>query len=193
MKWLLREIYFHPCLPIGNEIKILYLYRVTNKSRDHYISLFRLYGSSCTFYWIQLHHTRGWRKKKYCPDIISLEILSTVWNLQKERPQWNNQIKNQAQLYFRPSIFFICKSVAFICFLYRIAKTEKGVENAATDAAAYVPSLAVCRAVEILSLDAWSRASFCRQYFSGVLREGFTIIGKKVTLAIQAQSGYFSL
>lgn len=44
-----------------------------------------------------------------------------------------------------------------------MTETEKGLENAATDAAAYVPSLAVCRAAQLLSPNAWSCASFCGQ------------------------------
>lgn len=63
-------------------------------------------------------------------------------------------------LLFRLSIFLFEN---LLLFLYDMAETEKGLENAATDAAAYVPSLAVCRTVEILSPNAWSCASFCRQ------------------------------
>lgn len=68
------------------------------------------------------------------------------------------KFKIVAMLLFRLSIFLLEN---LLLFLYEVWKeTEKGLENAATDAAAYVPSLAVCRAVEILSPNAWSYPSF---------------------------------
>lgn len=63
-------------------------------------------------------------------------------------------------LLFRLSIFLFEN---LLLFLYDMTETEKGLENAATDAAAYVPSLAVCRAAQLLSPNAWSCASVCGQ------------------------------